>query len=460
VPGWQARINPQRVYDFLKSGISDLSTDTLLAGVRQLGAGEFLRCRATDPGPSLRIERWYQLEPAEVDLSLDAAAEQFGALFRDAVRLRLRADVPVGTGLSGGLDSSSIVCTVSDLLQDHGASAQQHTFSACAEDPRFDERRFGEIVVAHTGARAHYTYPDLDSMMEQVRTVIWHQDEPLAGATVFAEWEVFRLVASAGVKVTLDGHGADELLGGYHSFFRPYLAGLLRRRRWSELVFQARALRRVHGLSLPYLAKAIADYYLPAALMMRARRFAGTATSEEWLDIESLGVVPHDSHDERFEKAIGIQALSMRQLLATSLPPQLRSCDRDSMAHSVESRAPFLDYRLVEFALGCADEHKIDDGITKVILRKAMKTTVPSAILTRYDKMGFVAPEYAWICELRPDFFVKRVEKAVARTTGIVTPLAADRAKDIVLRRRPFDPVVWRLITFADWMDLFEVQPN
>lgn len=457
MPGWSARLNPATVREFLDHGMLDYSTDTLLKGVSTLAGGASIAFQLDDITSAIpQPRRWYRLEPATVTGSLDDAAAQFRSLFVDSVRLRLHSDVPVGATLSGGLDSSAIVCAVRDLLRSNGSRTEQYTFSACSDDQRFDERQFINQVLEHTGARAHYAFPELDSMLDQLRTIVWHQDAPLGGATVFAEWEVYRLASAAGIKVTLDGHGADEILGGYHSFFYPYIAGFLTAHHWTAALREASAIRELHRFGRDYFIRAAAHYYLPASLRQKIRRLLGREQPTSWTDIGALdGPNPHSLPG--LPEADSIRALSIQQLLSTSLPPQLRSCDRDSMAHGIESRAPFLDYRLVEFATGCAENQKINRGITKVVLRRAMRDSLPAGILSRYDKMGFVTPEYAWICESHSDLFSEMAAQAVRRAEGIVRPAAARYAKEVIQGKRPFDLIVWRLITFAHWLDLFDV---
>lgn len=457
MPGWRPRLNPGTAREFLDHGTLDYSTDTLLEGVSQLAGGASISFRLEDAASAIPQPKvWYRLEPATVVGSLDEAAARFRALFVDSVRLRLRSDVTIGTTLSGGLDSSAIVCTVGDLLRGSEARTGPATFSSCSHDPRFDERRFISQVLAHTGGRAHYTFPELASMLDQLRTIIWHQDAPLGGATVFAEWEVYRLASARGVKVSLDGHGADEILGGYHSFFYPHIAQLLAGHQWTEALREASAARALHGFGRDYFLRAAAHHYLPASLRRIIRKLTGRDPPTSWIAAGALdGYAPQLAPG--LPEPDSIRALSIQQLLSTSLPAQLRSCDRDSMAHGIESRAPFLDFRLVEFAIGCAENHKINRGITKVVMRRAMQDSLPAGILSRYDKMGFVTPEYSWIRESDSELFSGMVDDAVRRAEGIVRPAAARYAREIIHGKRPFDLLVWRLITFAHWIDLFDV---
>src|SRR5262249_42541455 len=153
--------------------------------------------------------------------TFDEAAQELERLLTDSVRLRMRADVPVGSCLSGGLDSSSIVCIMNRLLRAQDAHGLQKTFSACSEVKRFDEREFIDAVVRSTGTDAYYVCPRLADLFPALDRITRHQDEPFGSTSIFAQWHVFQLAAVNNVKVVLDGQGADEQLAGYHNYFAP-----------------------------------------------------------------------------------------------------------------------------------------------------------------------------------------------------------------------------------------------
>ncbi len=205
LPGWRPRVNGQAVHDFLLSGMQDHSRETMFADVFQLEPGCLARLncgqwRAVKTGApvqsSLAVTRWYHLQPQPFKGSFADAAVRFRELLTDSVRLRLRADVPVGSCLSGGLDSSSIVCATHQLLRAQAATCDHKTFSACSEIKRFDEREYIKKVVAATGVVSHYVFPSLKNLFAELDQVIWHQDEPFAGTSIYAQWCVFKLAAN------------------------------------------------------------------------------------------------------------------------------------------------------------------------------------------------------------------------------------------------------------------------
>ncbi len=464
LPGWRSRINGQRAYDFLNWALLDHTDETLFDGVFQLRGGEAQELElgedpsgAAKPGGRLPAYRWYELRPRPFDGSLAEAAEEFRRLFTDSVRLRLRADVSVGSCLSGGLDSSSIVCIMNDLLREKDAHAMQKTFSACSTVRRFDEREFIDEVVRQTATDAHYVYPNLDSLFSTLDRITWHQDEPFGSTSIFAQWHVFGLAAANGVKVMLDGQGADEQLAGYHNCFAPRFGSLLRGLQWMKLWEEMQATKSLHGYSLMWGLKQALNNVLPEVLRQPLRRVAGKPSDVVHLfDMGRLGATPRDPFLEAGSaKAVSVRAMSQSQLHATSLPMLLHWEDRDSMAHSIEARVPFLDYRLVEFTLGLPDDFKISGGETKRLLREGMRGVLPERVRARADKLGFVTPEEEWLRKQNPELFRKALRDAVDVSAGIVRNDVSAVLEKMIAGAHPFSFLIWRLISFGAWMRVF-----
>jgi len=460
LPGWRARINGQRAYEFLNWSLLDHTGETLFAGVRQLRGGEYIHCSLENLMAGPPINRWYRLEPCSLQKDMKASADEFCGLFTDAVRLRLRADVSVGSCLSGGLDSSSIVCVANHVLRLRGMASQQNTFSACAKVKKYDEREYIDIVVGHTGANPHYVYPDVKELFDSVDAITWHQDEPFASTSIYAQWQVFRLAASNSVRVMLDGQGADEQLAGYHNFFAPHFGNLLRNCQWARLWQEMQEAKDLHHYSMLWGWKQTLDHVLPELLRQPLRRLIGKPSkATPWLDMEKLTARPCDPFLESgAAKSRSVQALSRAQLTATSLPMLLHWEDRNSMAHSVEARVPFLDYRLVEFILGLPDDYKIASGVTKRVLREAMRGILPEGIRTRADKMGFVTPEELWMREQEPELFRNALRDAVELSGGIVREGVLLGLDEMIAGARPFSFLPWRLINFGTWIRVHGVQ--
>jgi asparagine synthase (glutamine-hydrolysing) len=464
--GWKARVNGQRAYDFLVWGLTDHTDETLFEGVFQLRAG----CSVTldiRTLPSklaqgrLPAVQWYRLEVQIFRGSFADAAVQFRDKFTESVKLRLRADVPVGSCLSGGLDSSSIVCVANQLLREQDAHSLQRTFSACAEVDRFDERKWIDEVVRQTAVDAQYVYPSLEKLFEVSPAITWHQDEPYGSTSIFAQWNVFQLAAENDVKVMLDGQGADEQLAGYHAFFAPRFVSLLRSGRLVTLWRELQSTKRLHGYTLAFLLAGMANLLLPNRLKNALKQIMGrTHASPAWLDMQALGAQAVNPYSMYGGTADSIQALSYAQLTATNIQMLLHWEDRNSMAHSIESRVPFLDYRLVEFVLSLPDEYKLSCGITKLVQRAAMSGILPNAIRDRMDKLGFVTPEEVWVRQQSPDLFRKKLDQAIVGSRGILRPEARATLESIISGTQGFNFGVWRMISFGEWLERFSVECN
>lgn len=470
LPHWQPRMNGQRVYDFLTWGITDHTDETLFDGVFQLRGGQALELDLqavtlgrTHYGASqkLPVYTWYHLTPRPFCGTFQDAAEQFRDILSDSVALRLRADVPVGSCLSGGLDSSSIVCIVNQLLRAKHATDLQKTFSACADVAKYDERKWIDIIVEATGVEAHYVYPSLSRLFDEAPSITWHQDEPFASTSIYAQWNVFRLAAEQNVKVMLDGQGADEQLAGYHGFFGPRLVALFRSLNWLSLFKEIMAMRRLHGYGYLTSLSWIASYSLPGFLKERVRSVMGReGLSPSWLDCDRLGCHPINPYEMLgVARTKTVQELSIALLTSSNLQMLLHWEDRNSMGHSIESRVPFLDYRLVEFVLGLSDNFKLSDGITKRVLRVGMQDLLPAAIQKRMDKLGFVTPEETWLRETAPDLFREKVVESVKRAEGILRKVETNTMLEKIINgQQKFTFLPWRLISLGDWLTQFNVK--
>jgi asparagine synthase (glutamine-hydrolysing) len=388
--------NEQAIADYLFWGLLDHSHETFFKGIYQLGPGEYLWVDSAN----LTVKPYWDIEVNGVRYPRkEDYAERFYELLKDSVRLRLRADVPVGTCLSGGIDSSSIVCIANQLMFDGQSISQelvgekQKTFSSCFENPIYDERKYIELVAEQTGVGKNYVFPHGEDLLKELPRLIWHQDEPFSSTSVFAQWKVMECARESGVKVLLDGQGGDELLAGYPPSFFPLFKQTLRQVAFVSLIKEIRGFLKHQ--------RVMVDQFIPRVMTSLVPNMFKTffqplmSDRDGWMD-ESFKkkyyrnvATPH-----RFENELNNYLYHIFRTAV--LPGLLHYEDRNSMAYSIETRLPFLDYRLVEFVFGLPVKLKIEEGITKVILREAMKGVLPREIVNRMDKMGFVTPEAIW----------------------------------------------------------------
>lgn len=472
-PGVTRSINPRRAYDFLAGGMLDHATETMFGDVVQLAPGSWLELNTTSGALSQGV--WYKLpEPGSLTLSEDAAAEKFLELLQDSVNKHLRADVEVGSCLSGGLDSSALVMLMSEQLRELGSSDLLNTVTARFEGTSVDETSYADMVAQAAHAQSHAARPKPEDVLDEAREIVWHQDEPYGSTSIHAQWHVFKVARQNRLKVMLDGQGADEILAGYHGVYDLRLAELGRQWRLIAALRFASQRAQLQNVSIAaqgsLLASSLAHGGPPAmraplaavAWLRRKGRAAAGVSVAPWLDVHAFGLEkPYDV----FQRAVSDAGLpppsSIGELCAAltgvgNVRMLLHWEDRNSMAHGVEARVPFLDHPLVEFAIALGGEHKLVDGWTKSILRKAMKGRLPEAVRMRRDKLGFATPEAEWMRgPLRKRF--SDAVNATQRRFPEHFPSSALTAmvEDMLDGRRPMEFAPWRVACFGIWAERF-----
>jgi asparagine synthase (glutamine-hydrolysing) len=322
-------------------------------------------------------------------------AEAFRALFDDAVRLRMRSDVPVGVFLSGGLDSTAVACTIA---AQRGIS-DQGMFAFSFHSDEFDESRYIADTVAQTGVHLVRYAPQAKGMWDSIRNVIRCQDEPVHSFAAIAVYELSRLAAEHGVKVVLMGGGADEYLAGYSVYFGNYWYQLARAGRFVRAGSEISAFSRENGVRRSRLIRnTLATFRteltrLPAYRHLQKKKRVRSFLAGQWYGPEI----------KRYAGDIAVEytpptldAALMHSVTSAPLPYYLRIDDRNTMAWSVEARSPFLDYRAVELAFSLPASWKIRGATSKVLLREAMKGRIPESVRTRREKWGFPIPAKRW----------------------------------------------------------------
>lgn len=374
--------DPFRSRDTFYEGIASLEpAHTLMVGVDGRGA---------EPA-----RRYWEIKPRvrHHDLGFEEASERFRALLIESVRRRLRADVSVGSSLSGGIDSASIVCLVNGLVGSCGSP--QKTFSARFAHQALDEGEYMELVAKKANVAPYYIWPDAHGLATSLDKILHHQEEPF-GSSTYAQWEVMRLAKENGTVVLLDGQGADEVLGGYLHFFRPYLLNLFKTdppkfRR--ELLAYESLHRRRFDAGWRFRLEATVSGWIRRLGALRRR--VSTPGRLSWLGRDFIGTYrtarPPFKTFDNLNMALSFfsQDYGLRNLL--------RFADRNSMAFSREVRLPYLWHELVEFLFTMPDDYKLQAGWTKRILRQAMSDIVPESVRLRVDKLGFQPPEEEWM---------------------------------------------------------------
>jgi asparagine synthase (glutamine-hydrolysing) len=441
-------VDPVALHRFLRHAVTDADGSTFVAEICQIPAGHALELDLDDPA-DFRVFAWWQ-RPAAIARPMPArqAADELRELFLHSIRLHLRADIPVATTLSGGIDSSGIVAAVRAVA---GDGATVHAFTYRADDAALDESHFADVAATSARVLRHDVRASADQLVEELDTLILSQEQPFSSTSIFAQAQVFRAVHEAGFKVAMDGQGSDELFAGYHVFRIAQLAALLRQRRFAD----ALSLIGNTGSADRMLARAFMRL-VPRGLIGPLRQMSGRAAVPDWCDESWFKHHGNETLEPSFARATMREELT-ESFWRTSLPMLLRYSDRNAMACSVENRVPFLTPDLVRFAASLPDELLIDrEGTTKRVLRDALRGLVPDAILDRTDKIGFQTPEAKWLAQ-SPALQKRLGEMLPARLPGCFSPSFRRRAEQ-VLAGGHHDPAVWRGLCFIRWSELLGVE--
>ncbi len=386
-PLYSSDLNLNQVSKGLQMGWIGFKEQTYFNSIKTLEPGSNLIVKASG---DISISRYWEIT-SKPNLIVGSS---FKSLFDESLMLHMRSDVPVGATLSGGLDSSSIVCRILDKK----IAKDFHTFSIYYEgDHAVDERPFiSEIDKKYPGQfTAHYYSPNQNEIEEDFHSISKALDFPMTGSSPISQYYVMQMVAKSGIKVVLSGQGADDYMGGYlHGFYR-FFADKFSRFQWGSLMKEFMLYKEFQEASFGKITQVGLKSLLCVFL---SEKFLYTTEYNNYLPfLINKGEIDKKLEFDEF-KSSKLDSFHYSLMKYSSLPSLLHYEDRNSMAHSIESRVPFLDHRLVEFMFSSDETLKIKGAYTKRVLRDSMEGVLPSAIQYRKDKKGFVTPgEVVWL---------------------------------------------------------------
>ena len=452
------KVNRKRLFEYLIRGYSDYTEETMIQNIYQLRGGCNMYFDLSKF--EYKIEKYYSLEDfAQGYRSFNKAKDDFKEAFDNSVMLRLRSDVPIGYCLSGGLDSSAIVCTANRVVNEKSLDVQQKSISSCFTDKRYDEQEYIDEVLNNTDVEGVKIFPKGDDLLSELDDVIWYMDEPFSSTSQYAQWNVFKGAKNNGLTVMLDGQGADEQLAGYTGFYSVIFAEYLRKFRFVSFARELKNYKKLRASTEQYvksykiIVEALISAYLPRKLQKLGKLYLFYLRREspfEKQDIKDtiMGLDLYPANNSR---------KYILDNFKCNLSMLLRFEDRNSMAFSIESRVPFLDYKLVETAFKMPIEYKINNGITKRILRESI-TDLPEMIRTRYSKLGFVTPEDQWIND-HPELYRNELEKACEYLGSLVKKEKVLKWYDgIAGSVERMDYTAFRLICAGRWIKIFNLE--
>lgn len=438
---------------YFLSGVTDSGRETMFAGIERLLPAQVVEI---DFDTSSVNTRTYWTPPeGEISISREDAAAEVKAQFIKSVEFHLRSDVPLGVALSGGIDSSSILAATRSLLSP-GHSLRSVTY--VDDDPALNEEHFAEIAAQHAEAGLHRARGSARDLEKQLRDLTWFQEEPFGSTSIYAQYSVFRATREAGLTVMLDGQGADELFGGYRSYLGTQFAGLLSGLRLKRAMHFLLCALRLPGVSPMQLLASAGGRFVPAPFESAARRLVGRNAAPPWLDPQHFSNHQLAAAAETGLRGVSLKARLRRAFTEVSLPMLLRYEDRNSMAHAIESRVPFLYTPLVELAMQLPDSYLIDDtATTKSVLRRSMRRLVPEPILDRRDKIGFATGELDWLNSLETTVEQRLSSDRAKEIPWFVPGEALLEWRQIRSGKKPMGFIVWRWLNAILWADVFDV---
>jgi asparagine synthase (glutamine-hydrolysing) len=439
--GVSSSASPSAVADYLVSARCPDPGESFFAEIAIVPAAHVLRWQ----DGAVELARYWTPRPVTVPARYEDAVTELRELLNDAVRLRLRSDVPVGTSLSGGVDSSAVVMLASGLAGDHW----RHAFTARFPGFERDEWRYAEEVARAADVVEHHAVaPKAEELLRDLDQMVALQQEPVVSSSVYAQWCVMRAASEAGVIVLLDGQGGDELFGGYRGM-SGYAArsdgpGAL----LDGLLEPSVARELLRSLAADHLPRA----FVRAYLRRQASPYASSTLIDPAAEREP-GYLPWMRSADPLRRAL------LLQCFVTSLPELLRYADRSSMAHGREVRLPLLDRRVAEFALSLPAAFLSEGGVRKRVLRDAVRDLVPESVLSRRDKIGFETPQARWLDTGGARALIAETlldDRAQAR--GVYDRAAIEA--DVRAGHWRDSDAIWRALNLERWLSLFEAAPS
>ena len=439
--------NRDRLADFFLWGFEQHTDETYFRQVRCLPASHYMELTQDDIERDRCEPKRYWTPGQDETLDERQAITAFRDLLADSVRLRLRSDVPVGVTLSGGLDSSSVVCLAGELRGAGGSQSPLDAFNVEFEGAAYSERDYAEAAASKAGARTIVLQPGQADLRRDWEKFVWHMEGLFETLSFFSNYQIYRLIREHGISVVLSGQGGDELLLGYERYRTYHALFKLRTMSFMAAVREAMAARRHANMPLTKQIAYGLYFSLPVLRAIHRRRLMRPILNRDFfMEYSGRTELLRCSmlHQDRY-------ALQWNEYYHYQLPHLLHHEDSVSMAHSVETRLPFLDYRLLELILGQSSDLLFRDGWSKYILRQAMDGILPDQVRKRTDKMGYETPTGSLIRQNR-DLFLPLLARH-RDDTVLDVPAIERRFESAEFDQR----LLCGVVSYLSWKEAFTV---
>jgi asparagine synthase (glutamine-hydrolysing) len=422
--------------DYLVLGYEQHKEKTFFKNINQLLPGQSLTIGLSQL--SMFTDKYYSMLSHQYKTR--HSSHEFSNNLKNAINIRMRSDVPVGTCLSGGLDSSTIAAIASKFYLEKTKSC----FSAVtvkSESIHNDETKYAKRVVDHCNLDWHISFPTYHDFSKNIEKCLWFQEEPVLGPSVFMQYWVMKTAKDAGLKVMLDGQGGDEILLGYERYYIAYFCYLFKQKMFRRLIKEYFLAVKYSKLSFFRLSSYLI-YFLnpPIRKIILSKRTSFLKPIFKKGVFNKLQLIKNSF--------LSLNKLQYLEIQSLQLPHLLKYEDRNSMAFSIEARVPFVDYNCIESAIALQPEEKINNGYTKFILRKIAEKLLPYDIAWRKNKIGFASPSEKWLNQHNA-----QMQELVSRSKILeylcrYTPMLSELSNDIS----------WKLYNIALWEEQYSVE--
>jgi asparagine synthase (glutamine-hydrolysing) len=398
--GIPKKINNRMLFNYLSFAYIENPNDgseTFFEGCTRLPHSHFIKINCNTL--NIEIKQYYDIDWKNIDqhITEKQASEKFKELFYTSVSRRLRSDVAVGSSLSGGLDSSLVVCVIDELKK--GSNQRQDTFSAVFPGFAKDERKYMDYVTAVTNVNPHYITPTDEGLIADLQKLSYHQEEPYVSASIYVQYSVMQLAKQHNVTVLLDGQGADEILAGYHHFFPAFFNEQKKvgnHKSQYNNYMQLHQQNAINGITKFGIGDMVRKISPSLVAPLKKLKNIKQQFSNPILNKEFYNAYKNDVYQNAGNQFSTLGEALYNSVFKGNLQNLLRYADRNSMAHSREVRLPFLSHELVDFLFTLPSSYKINNGWTKWIMRETFDI-LPKEIGWRLDKIGFEAPQQSWL---------------------------------------------------------------
>lgn len=430
------------ISEYLIYGFKNHKNNTFIKDIKSILPSHYIILEKS----TIKEIKYWTLDLKEISERDNNLNKKFFDIFESSIKIHLRSDVPVGSCLSGGLDSSSIVCMINKIDKDQ----KIYAFSSVFKEEGINEKSYIDKVARQINVKIEYVNPSIKEFKNEIDKIIYYQEEPFSSTSIFAQWCVMKIARDNGIKVILDGQGGDEILAGYHYYFYSLFLDLIKNHKFykffQELVYYWDLHKYKKLDTLVHLLYYSLPSFLRDNIEFNIKRICFTnlidKTNEDKLEenVKFNNILKKDLYSNLFNK---LQAL-------------LHYEDRNSMAHSIEARVPFLDHRLVEFCFSLPNHLLLNNGMTKIILRESLKNILPDEITKRKDKIGFATPELNWFKTSLKDFILEILNSKSFKERGYFNVKKLIKEYELILKGKKYSTAtLWRAINLELWFRKF-----